>query len=87
MLSTPQPLHKATTPPRCIMSCHMQDMGHQLDAAAPVQRRKHWDEIASSVVSSAYSGEESGVAAESLPVPSATSKVWQHGDIAAEGQH
>ena len=53
----------------------VQDMGNMLDAAAPVQRRKHWEELADTVVSSAYCGEASGVDAGSLREPAATSKV------------
>ena len=56
-------------------SLRAQDMGHRLDAAAPVQRRKHWEELADTVVSSAYCGEASGVDAGSLREPAATSKV------------
>ena len=53
----------------------LQDMGHRLDEAAPVQRRKHWEELADNVVSSAYCGESPGVEADSLREPAATSKV------------
>ena len=57
------------------VSMAVQDMGHRLDAAAPVQRRKHWEELADTVVSSAYCGEAPGVDAGSLREPTATSKV------------
>ena len=53
----------------------LQDMGHRLDEAAPVQRRKHWEELADNVVSSAYCGESPGVEADSLREPAASSKV------------